>query len=122
MVGGILGVLISVISLTLVPFMVGLLGYGYGVVWQYGGMMMNKYYMFGYPQVGLDMMPSVMVLWSLLGLVGGVSSIFSALRLRLHYTSNTIFVGAIGGMLLLLSFSWLSSLMVLTGSLLLYFE
>lgn len=122
MVGGILGVLISVISLTLVPFMVGLLGYGYGVVWQYGGIMMNKYYMFGYPQVGLDMMPSVMVLWSLLGLVGGVSSVFSALRLRRHYNSNTIFVGAIGGMLLLLSFSWLSSLMVLTGSLLLYFE
>ena len=84
--------------------------------------MMNKYYMFGYPQVGLATMPSVMVLWSLLGLIGGALSVSSAVVLNRHYTSNTIFVGAIGGVLLLLSFSWLSSLMVLAGYLLLYFE
>jgi len=102
--------------------MADLLGYGYGVMWQYGGMMMNKYYMFGYPQVGLDAMPSVMALWSLLGLIGGASSIFSAVRMSRHCTINIIFVGAIGGVLLLLSFSWVSSLMVLVGSLLLYFE
>ena len=120
--GGILGLVISMISLTMVPFMAGLLGYGYGVVWQYGGMVMSKYDMFGYPQFGLDLMPSVMVMWSLLGLVGGILSVFCSLRLRRHITSNMIFVSAIGGILLLLSFSWLPSLMVLAGSLLLYFE
>ena len=106
----------------MVPLMADLLGYGYGVMWQYGGMMMTEYDMFGYPQFGLDAMPSVMVMWSLLGLAGGGLSIFCSFRLRRVLTSNMIFVSAIGGALLLLSFSWLSSLMVLAGSLLLYLE
>jgi len=122
LLGGILGLMISIISLTMVPFMADLLGYGYGVMWQYGGMMMSKYDLFGYPQFGLDIMPSVMVMWSLLGLFGGCLSVFCSLRLRRRLTSSLIFVSAIGGILLLLSFSWLPSLMVLAGCLLLYFE
>lgn len=120
--GGILGLVISLISLSMVPFMARLLGYGYGVIWQYGGMMMGKYDLFGYPRFGLDVMPSVMTIWSLLGLVGGSLSVFCGLRLRRCHSSNMIFICAIGGILLLLSFSWLSSLMVLVGSLLLHFE
>lgn len=120
--GGILGLVISLISLSMVPFMASLLGYGYGVIWQYGGMMMGKYDLFGYPQFGLDIMPSVMTIWSLLGLVGGSLSVFCGLRMRRSHTSNMIFICAIGGVLLLLSFSWLPSLMVLAGSLLLHFE
>jgi hypothetical protein len=106
----------------MVPFMANLLGYGYGVMWQFGGMMMDKYDLFGYPQFGLDMMPNVMTVWSLLGLVGGSLSIFCGLRLRRHPTRNMIFICAIGGVLLLLSFCWLPSLMVLVGSLLFHFE
>ena len=122
MLGGTLGLVISIISLTMVPFMADLLGYGYGVMWRYGGMMMSNYDLFGYPQFGLVLMPSVMVVWGLLGLFGGSLSVFCSLKLRRRLTSNLIFVSAIGGILLLLSFSWLPSLMVLAGSLLLHFE
>ena len=121
MLGGILGLAISVISLTLVPFMAGVMGYGYGVMWWYGGMMMDKYFMFGYPQVSLDMVPVVMVIWSLFGLIGGSLAVYCAMKLRSGYTMNMIFVGAIGGIFLLLSFSWLASLLVLAGSIFLYF-
>ncbi len=114
--------MISSISLSMVPFMAGLLGYGYGVIWQYGGIMMGKYDLFGYPQFGLDMMPIVMTMWSLLGLVGGSLSVFCGLSLRRYHTGNMTFISAIGGVLLLLSFSWLPSLMVLVGSLLLHFD
>ena len=121
MLGGILGLAISVISLTLVPFMAGVMGYGYGVMWWYGGMMMDKYFMFGYPQVSLDMVPVVMVIWSLFGLIGGSLAVCCAVKLRSGYSMNMIFVGAIGGIFLLLSFSWLASLLVLAGSIFLYF-
>jgi len=120
--GGILGLAISLMSLSMVPFMASLLGGGYGVIWQYGGMIMGKYDLFAYPQFGLDMMAGVMTIWSLLGLVGGSLSLFCGLRLRRRHTSNMIFICAIGGVLLLLSFSWLPSLLVLAGSLLLHFE
>jgi len=121
LLGGFLGLVISIISLTMVPFMADLLGYGYGVMWEYGGMMMSKFDMFGYPRFGLDTMPNVMVMWSLLGLVGGSLSVFCGIRLRRRLTSNMIFISAIGGVLLLLSFSWIPSIMVLAGSLILYF-
>ena len=121
MLGGILGLAISVISITLVPFMAGVMGYGYGVMWWYGGMMMNRYGMFGYPQVGLDMVPVVMAIWSLFRLIGGSLAVYCAVKLRSGYTMNVIFVGVIGGIFLLLSFSWLASILVLAGSILLYF-
>jgi hypothetical protein len=106
----------------MIPFMAGILGFGYGMMWQYGGMMMVKYDLFGYPQFGLDMMPGVMTIWSLLGLFGGSLSVCFGLRRERHNTRNLTFVSTIGGVLLLLSFSWLPSLMVLAGSILLYFE
>ena len=120
--GGILGLVISSISLSMVPFMASLLGYGYGIMWQYGGIMMDKYVLFGYPQFGLNVMSNVMTIWSLIGLVGGSVSVFCGFKLRRRLTSNMIFICAIGGLLLLLSFCWLPSLMVLVGSLLFHFE
>ena len=119
--GGILGLVISVISLSMVPFLAGPLGYSYGAIWQYGGMMMGEYDLFGYPQFGLNMMSIVMTVWSFLGLIGGSLSVFSGLKLRRDYTHNMTFISAIGAALLLLSFSWLPGLMVLVGSLLLHF-
>ena len=118
--GGILGCMISLLSLGMVPFMAHFLGYGYGVLWQYGGMMMGKYYLFGYPRFGLDIMPTVMALSSLLGLAGGSLSVYCGLRLK-RANRNMAFVSAIGGVLLLY-FSWLPSMIVLAGALLLYFE
>jgi hypothetical protein len=122
LLGGILGLMIAAISLTMVPFMSGILGDGYGVMWQYGGIMMGRYGLFGYPQFGLAIMPSVMAIWSFLGLVGALLSITCGLKLRRGCTRNVIFIGAIGGVLLLLSFSWLPGLMVLAGSVPVYFE
>jgi len=122
LLGGILGLVIAMISLTLAPYMATVLGYGYGVMWQYGGIMMGGYGLFGYPQFGLAMMPSVMIMWSFLGLVGALLSITCGLKLRRGCTGNVIFIGAIGGVLLLLSFSWLPGLMVLAGALSIYFE
>jgi len=49
-------------------------------------------------------------------------SIFCGLKLRQEHTKNVSFIGSIGGVFLLLTFSWLPGLMVLAGSVLLYFE
>jgi len=122
LLGGILGLVIALVSLTMAPFMAGVLGYGYGIMWQFGGMMMGTYGIFGYPQFGLAVMSSVMVVWSLLGLTGAFFSIFCGLKLRKEHTKNVSFIGSIGGVFLLLTFSWLPGLMVLAGSVLLYFE
>jgi len=122
LLGGTCGLMIASVSLTLVPFMAGILGNGYEVMWEYGGMMMGRYGMFGYPQLGLTMMATVMLVWSLLGLVGALLSILCGLRLRHEHTKNVVFMGLTGGVLLLLTFSWLPGLVVLAGSFLLYFE
>ena len=122
LLGGILGLVIALVSLTMVPFMAGVLGYSYGIMWQFGGMMMGTYGIFGYPQFGLAVMSGVMVVWSLLGLAGALLSIFCGLKLRQEHTKNVSFIGSIGGVFLLLTFSWLPGLMVLAGSVLLYFE
>jgi hypothetical protein len=121
LLGGILGIVIALVSLTMVPFMAGVLGYGYGIMWQFGGMM-GTYGIFGYPQFGFAVMSSVMVVWSLLGLAGAMLSIFCGLKLRHEHTKKVSFIGSIGGIFLLLTFSWLPGLMVLAGSVLLYFE
>ena len=113
LLGGILGFVISVISFSMIPFMATVLGYWYGTIWEYGGTMMTQYGLFGYPQFGTEMMPIVMTLWSLLGLAGGILSIFSSLRLQ--RANNRFFVGVVGGVFLLLSFLWLPSLIVLAG-------
>ena len=121
LLGGILGLVIALISLIMLPFMAGILGYGYGMMWAYGGMMMGRY-MFGYPQFGLAMMPTVMVVWSFIGLVGALLSTLCGLKLRNEHSKNVALIGSIGGVLLLLTFSWLPGLMVLAGSVLIYFE
>jgi len=122
LLGGICGLVIAIVSLMLVPFMASVLGYGYEMMWEYGGIMMGRYGMFGYPQFGLGMMANVMLLWSLLGLTGGLLSIFCGVKLRDNYSKHVIFIGLIGGVFLLIAFFWVPGLLVLAGSLLLYFE
>jgi len=121
LIGGILGLVFAVVSLAMVPFMAGILGYGYGMVWQFGGFI-DRYGMFGYPRVGIEIMTGVMFLWSLLALVGAFLSIYSAVRLGRERTRNIAFIGIVGGVLLLVTYSWVPSLMVLAGSILAYFN
>jgi len=121
LLGGLLGFIIALVSLIMLPLMAGILGYGYGIVWEYGGMMMGRY-MFGYPQFGLAMMPTVMAVWGLIGVIGALLSTLCGLKLRNEHSKNVALIGSIGGVLLLLTFSWLPGLMVLVGSILIYFE
>jgi hypothetical protein len=121
LLGGILGLVIALVSFSMVPFMAAVLGYGYGVMWEYGELM-GRYGMFGYPQFELGMMPTVMVVWSLIGLVGASLSVLCGLKLRQDHNKNVALIGSIGSVLLLLTFSWLPGLMVLAGSVMVYFE
>ena len=113
--GGIIGLIFAFLSLAMVPFMVGWMGYNYAIVWQYGGMMV-RYAMFGYPDFGHEMMGSVMFVWSMLGLAGALLSIYCGLRLRQRYLWRVALIGIMGAFLLLLTFSWLPGLSVLAGS------
>lgn len=122
LLGGILGLVIALVSFSMIPFMAGVLGYGYGLIWEYGGLMMGRYGMFGYPQFELGMMPTVMVVWSLIGLVGASLSVLCGLKLRREHSKHVALIGSIGGVLLLLTFSWLPGVMVLAGSVMVYFE
>ena len=121
LIGGITGLLFAIVSLAMVPFMAGILGNDYGTIWQYGGLL-DRYGMVGYPQVGLEIVAEVMFLWSLIALVGGFLSVYSALRLARKFATDFAFIGIVGGVLLLVTFSWLPSLLVLAGSVLAYFD
>ncbi|HKM79033.1 MAG TPA: hypothetical protein VJZ03_08135 [Candidatus Bathyarchaeia archaeon] len=121
LIGGILGLLLALVALILVLFIAGIASYGYLMVSQYG-VLMARYGMFGYPEFGSSLMTEVMFGWSLLGLVGSVLSIYCGLTLRKKWERNVVFTGLVGGFILLLAFSWLSSLLVLGGAILGYIE
>ena len=121
MVGGTLGLVSAMTAFTMNPFMAGLMGTEYATIWQYGGMI-GKYGMFGYPEFGLAVMTEVMFVWSLIGLAGAVLSIYCGIKLQQNWTRDVAFIGLEGGFLLLLTFSWLPSLLVLAGAALAYVE
>ena len=121
LIGGILGLLFALVALALVLFIVGIVSYGYLMVSQYG-VLMARYGMFGYPEFGSSLMTEVMFVWGLLGLVGSVLSVYCGLALRRRWSRNVVFAGLVGGFILLLAFSWLSSLLVLGGAILGYIE
>lgn len=101
----------------MVPVMAGMITYGYGTVWRYSAIM-STYGMFGYPEFEPVYLTTVMSMWNLVGLVGTLLSIYCGIKLRKKWVRNVTFIGLVGGVLLLLTFSWLSSLLVLTGSIL----
>jgi len=121
LIGGVLGLLFAMLSLAMVPFMGGMLGYGYRMMWQYGGIM-GRYGMFGYPRLGLEFMTGVMFVWSLVALLGALLSIYSGLKLRRKYAKNIALIGIVGGVLFLVAFSWFPGLLVLAGAILAYVE
>ena len=116
LVGGVLGIVFALASLVMIPFMAGLMSYGWGMMGRYGG-----FGMMGYPRFGM-FLGGMVVLWTGVGLVGAVLAIYSGLRLRQSYTKSTATIGIIGGVLLLVTFSWLPGLIVLAGSILAYIE
>ena len=120
LIGGILGFLLALVALVLVLFIAGIASYGYLIVSQYGAL--ARYGMFGYPEFGSSLMTEVMFVWSLLGLVGSVLSIYCGLTLRKKWGRNVVFTGLVGGFILLLTFSWLSSFLVLGGAILGYIK
>jgi len=105
LIGSVVGLIFATVSLAMVPFMAGLLGYGYALVWQYGSTMV-RYAMFGYPNFGLDVMDWVMCVWSLLGIAGALLSLYCGFKLRQRYVRRLAVIGIVGGILLLLTFSW----------------
>jgi len=115
LIGGITGLILASLSLAMIPFMARWIGYSYAIVWQYGSLMV-RYAMFGYPDFGHGMASSVMFVWSILGLAGALLSIYCGLKLRQRYVWRIAIIGIMGGILLLLTFSWLPGLSVLTGS------
>lgn len=119
LVGGSLGLVFSLVSLILVALIFGISRYGYQMLWQYSDMM-ARYGMFGYPESSIT--PYVMLVWSLLGLFGSTLSIYCGLTYWRNVSNDIFFKGLVGGFLLLLTFSWVSSLMVLVGSILGYFK
>jgi hypothetical protein len=103
----------------MIPSMMGMLGYEFEITWQYGEMM-GKYGMFGYPQVDPEIIALIMLVWTMIMLVGATLSIYCGFRLRQDNAKNVGFFGLVGGLLLLLTFSWLPALLVLVGSALIY--
>lgn len=121
LLGGSLGFIFVLISLLMALFMAGMISYGYGTVLRYG-VLISAFGMFGYPEFEPAYLTAVMAVWSLIGLVGTLLSIYCGIRLRKNEGGNVAFLGLVGGVLLLMAFSWLSSLLVLVGSILTYVE
>ena len=121
LIGGVLGLLFALVALLLVLLIVGIVSYVYPMVTQYG-VLMAGYGMFGYPEFGSSLMTEVMFVWGLLGLVGSVFSVYCGLTLRRKWCRDVMFIGLVGGFILLLAFSWVSSLLVLGGTILGYVE
>jgi len=116
LIGGVLGLLFALFSLVVIPFFARMMGYGLGMMGQYGG-----FGMMGYPRFGM-LVGGMMMLWSGVGLVGALLAIYSGVKLRQTYAKSAATVGIVGGVLLLMTFSWLPGLIVLAGSILAYVE
>jgi hypothetical protein len=93
------------------------LGPEYTVVWGYARLM-ERYGMIGYPNLGLDLQ-SIMVVWSLMSLAGGCLASYAGLRAFRGCTGTGKVVASSGGVLLLLTFSWIPALTVMAGCLML---
>jgi hypothetical protein len=85
-------------------------------------MIMIQYGLFGYPEFGSTLVIWGMFAWSILGLVGSLLSLYCGFNLGKRSKREVVFIGLVGGFLLLLAFSWFSSLLVLGGAILVYME
>ena len=90
--------------------------FGQRMMAEYGG-----FGVMGYPRFD-PLFGGLMLLWSGAGLVGALLAVFSGVKLRRDYAKGSAIIGIIGGVLLLVTFSWLPGLIVLAGSILAYID
>ncbi len=116
LIGGVLGLVFALLSLVMISLFAGVVNFGLGFMGQYGG-----FGMMGFPRFGM-FVGAMMLLWSGVGIVGALLAIYGGLKLRQDYGKGAATMGIIGGVLLLITFSWLPGLIVLAGSILAYVE
>jgi hypothetical protein len=91
-----------------------------------GGMMRGygAFGMMGVPQFGMlfGVSLAMVMLWFGVGFVGALLAIYSGVKLHQNYSKNCATIGIIGGVLLLITFSWLPGLIVLAAGFLAYAE
>lgn len=115
--GGVIGLILAVISILSVSLMADVLGYGYVSVWQYAALM-GRFGMIGYPEFGGDL-NEIMLSWGIMSMVGALLAIYGGFRAVRSATRNSHLLAMIGGVLLLMSFSWIPAFMVIVGCLIL---
>ena len=113
--GGGLGLVSSSISLLLVLAVFRIVNHVPRTLFNFS-VMVAQYALFGYPEFGSNLMIDVMFAWSILGLAGSCWSIYYGL------TRDFGLKSLFGGFLLMLAFSWLSSILVLSGGILGWIE
>jgi len=117
--GGVLGLFFGIISFLSTPLMANTLGHGYVSVWQYASLL-GKYGMIGYPGLGVALY-QIMVYWSVLSLAGAISATCGGISVARSLSLKAILLSVLGGIALLLAFSWLPAFIVIAGSLELIF-
>ena len=117
--GGVLGLFFGIISFLSTPLMANTLGHGYVSVWQYASLF-GKYGMIGYPGLGVALY-QIMVYWSVLSLAGAISATCGGISVARSLSLKAILLSVLGGIALLLAFSWLPAFIVIAGSLVLIF-
>ena len=117
--GGVLGLFFGVISFLSTSLMANTLGYGYVNVWQYASLF-GKYGMIGYPGLGV-VLYQIMVFWSVLSLAGAIVAMCGGISVARSLSLKAILLSVLGGILLLLTFSWVPAFIVIAGSLVLVF-
>ncbi len=106
-------------SLAIISFFAGTMDFAGGMMRRYGAIGMM-----GIPQFGMlfGVSLGLVMLWFGVGFVGALLAIFSGLKLHQNYSKNWAAMGIIGGVLLLITFSWIPGLIVLAGGILAYTE
>lgn len=92
-----------------------MMNYGLGMMGRYDA---GAFRMIGFPQV----FGGIILGWIVVAFVGSLLAIYSGFKLRQDYAKNTAILGIVGGVLLLITFSWFPGLVVLAGSILAYTE
>lgn len=119
LIGGVLGLVFALFSLAIISFFAGTMDFAGGMMRRYGAIGMM-----GIPQFGMlfGVSLGLVMLWFGVGFVGALLAIFSGLKLHQNYSKNWATMGIIGGVLLLITFSWIPGLIVLAGGILAYTE
>lgn len=112
-VGGVLGFFFGAISFLSAPMMGNALGPGYVAVLRFASLL-GRYGLIGYPDLGLGL-NQIMTFWSLVSLLGASLALFGGFTIARPLKSHAVLVALFGGILLLLTFSWLPALLVIAA-------